>query len=211
MNGLENDSNDEDASGDDEEEAEEEGDDDNLENFDAEEFSEEEEEEKDDGNSMVDDDDVDVDGHKSQLEQLKQKDPEFYKFLQQNDANLLNFGESEDEDDEEDEEVEDDDDQEDEDQEKIKAASDKEQIILSLKLVNSWKSSLNTSKSIRALKKLLVAFRAAVAYSQANDDGDRVDEFAYSIPNSSVHKAVMLATIKYAPIVLSHHLTPTKG
>ena len=58
---------------------------------------EEEEEEEEAGNE----DDVDglhdeVTKHKAELEELKKADPDFFKYLQQNDGNLLSFGEDDD-------------------------------------------------------------------------------------------------------------------
>ncbi|XP_013793630.1 nucleolar complex protein 2 homolog, partial [Limulus polyphemus] len=46
---------------------------------------------------MSSDDDQGVADHKASLEKLKEKDPEFYEFLRENDDELLNFDTSEDE------------------------------------------------------------------------------------------------------------------
>jgi nucleolar complex protein 2 len=51
-------------------------------------------------------DEEDLTAHSKELENLKEKDPEFYKFLKQNDASLLDFAEPEEEDEEEEEEEE---------------------------------------------------------------------------------------------------------
>ncbi|KAG2453202.1 hypothetical protein HYH02_002526 [Chlamydomonas schloesseri] len=58
--------------------------------------------------------------HRAQLEALREKDPEFYKYLQEADAELLGFGDGE-EDDEDDEEESDDEEDEDEEDEEAGA------------------------------------------------------------------------------------------
>ena len=59
-------------------------------------------------------DEEDDEAHVRHLEALTKKDPEFYKFLEQNDSDLLKYEGTGDEDEEEDEEDEEDDEEEDE-------------------------------------------------------------------------------------------------
>jgi nucleolar complex protein 2 len=138
--------------------------------------------------------------HKAQLEALKESDPAFYKFMQENDKDLLNFGGSDDE-----LEIEEEDE---EDAEMNEDAPDPEeqegQIVLTTDMITKWKLTMASDKSLRALKKLLIAFRAAVA--SAGDSDKDPGEFRYTIPSSAIFNSIMVAAITYAPIILDHHL-----
>ncbi|KAJ3546732.1 hypothetical protein NMY22_g1943 [Coprinellus aureogranulatus] len=164
------------------------------------ELSEDEEAYDDDNASFgsVDDlddlDDDDAQEHLNQLAQLAEKDPEFYKFLQENDKELLNFNADElaqtmDDDDEEGDE---DGDVEMEDEEKVP--------ILTKDILQKWQKALLGQRSLRALRKLLIAFRSA---AHMNEE-DQV--LAWTINSSAVYNKLLLTSFKYTPVVLEHHI-----
>ncbi|CAN9251978.1 nucleolar complex protein 2 [Alternaria alternata] len=149
----------------------------------------------------------DVDTHKEQLAGLAEKDPEFYKYLKENDAELLDFAEdadlaeidalsaSEDEATPRKKQkaaVEDDDDDDDED-------SGNE---LNLKTVQKWKASMESKHSLRAMKEVVLAFRAA---SHMNDS-ESSKTYKYSITDPDVYHQVQVTTLHLVPKVLQHHL-----
>lgn len=126
----------------------------------------------------------DEDAHKAQLAGLAEKDPDFYKFLKENDAELLDFAEeadlaeidslsgSEDEatprkkrksDDASDDEGD--------------AATGNE---LSKKVVQKWKESMESKSSLRAMKEVVLAFRAA---AHLNDDEGKQYKYSISDPD----------------------------
>ncbi|GLI62328.1 hypothetical protein VaNZ11_004935, partial [Volvox africanus] len=66
--------------------------------------------------------------HKAQLEALREKDPEFYEYLKEADAELLGFGVGEDDDDDEGVDDEEDDDEDDEEEEGGRKKTSKQQV-----------------------------------------------------------------------------------
>lgn len=137
----------------------------------------------------------DPDDHKGQLASLAEKDPEFFKYLQDNDAELLDF-------DEDDDLAAVDDLSDSEPRSKKQKIEDSDTPIdVTLAMVQKWKASLEESFSIRALRQLTLAFRAA---AHADDEADNV--FRYAIPSPEAYHEVLITSLKQVPIVLAHHL-----
>ncbi|KIW88521.1 uncharacterized protein Z519_11090 [Cladophialophora bantiana CBS 173.52] len=141
-----------------------------------------------------------MEGHKTQLAALAEKDPEFYKYLQENDAELLEFGEDDDlaaVDDLSEEEPP-------PKKQKTKDAHTEEPESpdeVTLAMVEKWKTSLTEQFSIRALRQVVLAFRAA---AHADDEEDKV--FKYNIASPEVYHEVLITALKQVPLALSHHL-----
>ncbi|KAE8266832.1 hypothetical protein A4X09_0g5520, partial [Tilletia walkeri] len=145
---------------------------------------------------------------KAELAKLQEKDPEFYKFLQDNDKDLLAFGA----DDDEDMEVDEDEDEDEDDQPKPASKKKKEKAqkkdagpqLITNKLLTQWKRALIQNHSVKSLRKLLLAFRSAARLGQAGGDED--NELAYAIDNAAMFNKVVMTTLRYTPVVLQHHL-----
>ncbi|KAF2128187.1 Noc2-domain-containing protein [Dothidotthia symphoricarpi CBS 119687] len=147
----------------------------------------------------------DADAHKEQLAGLAAKDPDFYKYLKENDAELLDFAEDADlaEIDalsaSEDEttprkkqkaaEVSDD---------ESEPASSNE---VSKQLIQKWKLSLEANHSLRAMREVVLAFRSA---AHLNDEEGK--KYRYSISDPDVYHQVLVTTLQLVPKVLQHHL-----
>uniref|UniRef100_A0A8C3BTW3 NOC2 like nucleolar associated transcriptional repressor n=1 Tax=Cairina moschata TaxID=8855 RepID=A0A8C3BTW3_CAIMO len=119
---------------------------------------------------------------------LKEKDPEFYKFLEENDRTLLNFdaSDSSDEDDERLhvppdtlEEASDEDEDEDEDKHKTAKHKKADTISVSLKMVEEWKKAAERRLTPRLFHEITQAFKAAVATTKGDNDGLRLDVRMY--------------------------------
>ena len=136
-----------------------------------------------DGSDNVSDSVGSPTAHKEELEALAEKDPEFYKYLKENDAELLAFGENgelEGLDDGNGESLDlDRMDLENSESTSIRAKTgSKDQNEVTKLVVDRWRKAMNDKKSLKAAKELSLAFRAAV---HPNNDGKA--HFKYSISN----------------------------
>ncbi|KAL5525179.1 NOC2 [Sanghuangporus sanghuang] len=140
--------------------------------------------------ASVDDLEDEAAAHKLELEKLAKQDPEFYKYLQENDRELLDFDVMEDED----EEMDDDDAVGGADDDEMKAPT------LTKEILRRWQKAILEHRSLRALRRLLIAFRAAVHMNEE----DQV--LAWTIDSPSVYEKLVTTALRYTPIVLDHHV-----
>jgi nucleolar complex protein 2 len=145
--------------------------------------------------SEGEDDDEDF---KGQLDALAEKDPEFYKYLKENDAELLDFDDNADLA-EVDELSEDDADR----PSKKQKLNEPENTELTLASIKKWKSAMDTQHSIRSLRQTVLAFRSAV---HADDDEAKGKETRYKILDSNVYHEILVTALDTVPKVLAHHL-----
>ncbi|PKI83203.1 Nucleolar Complex 2 protein [Malassezia vespertilionis] len=159
---------------------------------------EDEDEDEDEGaDDMLDamEDVSDEEDHAQDLEKLAENDPEFYRYLQENDKNLLNFGSDDEEMGEEDAPAGDDDDDDDENEQQIP--------VVTAAMLQTWQRAILKHHSLRALRRILLAYRAAVFM------GDEHVHLAYRVLDGDVFSSVVMAALKYTPMALQHHI-PTK-
>ena len=130
----------------------------------------------------------DFDNHKGELDALAEKDPEFYKFLQENDSELLDFDEmgnlaevdalsgTDDESAPKKKRKKSKKDVEDLD-EGVKDEDSGNEVTMAA--LQKWKAALNDQHSLRAMRQVVLAFRAAAHVNE--DDGK---EYKYTISSS---------------------------
>ncbi|KAL1121946.1 hypothetical protein AAG570_003354 [Ranatra chinensis] len=179
-----------------EEESNEEMEEEEGEDEDEEEGGEDEEDEKAEDDSDSDSLDEGTE-HKKALSKLKQSDPEFYKYLEENDRKLLQFNVSDSDDDQEDEEDEEmlhkpptslEVDSEESDFEDGK--STKSGKVITLAMVEEWRKDLIENPSKESLEKAVDGFHAALDRVTGDDTSVmRVDSSA--VFNSVIETCVM--------------------
>ncbi|KAJ5259257.1 Ribosome assembly protein Noc2 [Penicillium angulare] len=168
------------------------------------------EEASDDGSGASDDDGNAFDEHNAQLESLKEKDPEFYKYLKENDSELLDFGDQGDlsEIDDLSESEAPKEDEEPAKKKKKKSKKDQEEgeekVIdntLTIAMVKRWQTLMEEQQSVRAMRQVVLAFRAA-----ANVNEPEAPEQKYTISDPNVYHQVLVTALNTVPKTLAHHL-----
>merc|ERR1711977_168766 len=157
--------------------------------------------------------DYDVGMSKGAMDALASKDPEFYKYLKENDPEALDFDDDADLADlaEVDELSGSEDEQPKKKKKKSKNAPVEEEQAseeeaedaseLTKEMVAKWTKAMKEQHSLRAMRQVVLAFRAAAHVNE--DDGK---EYKYSISNSQVYHELLVTALKYVPEVLNHHI-----
>ncbi|KAL8824950.1 MAG: hypothetical protein Q9191_004707 [Dirinaria sp. TL-2023a] len=146
-----------------------------------------------------------LEAHQGDLDALAEKDPEFYNYLKENDAELLDFGEDEGDDlgqlsdgvkspqkansTETGKAV------------KSNEGAEDEGTEIDLATVKKWDSALSEAHSLRAMREVVLAFKAA-AYVNSDDTKPQ----KYSVSNPEVYHQLLIVALQHIPTVLSHHL-----
>eukprot|EP00033_Pygsuia_biforma_P003687 GCRY01004039.1.p1 GENE.GCRY01004039.1~~GCRY01004039.1.p1 ORF type:complete len:472 (+),score=162.88 GCRY01004039.1:38-1417(+) len=148
--------------------------------------------------------------HKAQLERLKEKDPSFYKFLQENESDLLNFGEDESDFDEEEEEEVGGSEGEEGAQEETEGdfgAEDEEEEegpkkkVLTLQQLKQWTQTAQKEKSLKCMKNLVISFRCAATVSEQSTAAT-----PFVINDAKVFDYVIQYGLRTLPKMLDAHL-----
>ncbi|GAQ82293.1 hypothetical protein KFL_001060260 [Klebsormidium nitens] len=131
--------------------------------------------------------------HKAQLEALKKKDPEFYKYLEDYDKELLDFDEEEEEGEGPEDEAEEEGGEEEHETEGVGAGKGGEELVLTTAMVDAWCKAAKEKHAFGATKNLLRAFRASCHYGDG--DGENLTS-QISIASSHVFNRVMLFALR---------------
>jgi nucleolar complex protein 2 len=165
----------------------------------------------DDDDSASDDDDVDAAEARMRVEmdKMKSSDPEFHKYLKENEESLLEFGE---EDDGEEEEPVDDDDEEGAEDKDLSVGKEKKDdaIQLTPKVLKALEKKVFKSHSIKSLKKLVGAYRSACHLADASQEDDKLKPGEsgtnYVIDSSKVFDQLMVLCLNRCEEEFRYHL-----
>ncbi|CCC68255.1 hypothetical protein NCAS_0B01710 [Naumovozyma castellii] len=144
--------------------------------------------ENDDDNSSSEEEDM-----ATQMADLSKNDPEFYKYLQENDKDLLDFKGTNPLD-----EADEDDDDDVEKLEINEAEPEIAKIDLTLKLVKKWKKDLRETPNLKLLRNVVNAFKVAV---NLNKD-ENVEDYKYTVTDEKAFHELMFVVLKDLPQVI---------
>ncbi|OAA62192.1 putative protein family UPF0120 [Cordyceps fumosorosea ARSEF 2679] len=165
-----------------------------------------------------DDDDDDAGMNQETMDGLAEKDPEFYKFLKENDPDALDFDDNADlaevdelsagEDSEEEEEEE----QQPKKKKQKKAkkaegeadAAEADSKELTTAIVAGWRKSMKEKQSLRATRQVVLAFRCAAHLNE--DDIDENADQKWTINSPEVFNDILVLALREIPPVINHHL-----
>lgn len=152
-----------------------------------------------------DDEDNDVGMSKSAMDALAKDDPEFYKYLQENDPEALDFDENVDM--AEIDELSSGEEDEQPKKKRKKAAEEDSDDEFSTRneltkpMVARWKASMSEGKSLRAARQVVLAFRSAAHLNEDDEDNRQ----KYTISSPEVFHDILMVALKQIPEVLQHH------
>ncbi|KAL2199043.1 Noc2p family-domain-containing protein [Corynascus similis CBS 632.67] len=152
-------------------------------------------------------DEEDLGMSKSAMEALAEKDPEFYKFLKENDPEALDFDENADlaEVDElsgseqEDEQPKK---KQKKDKKAAKEEEDKDNKELTQAMIARWKASMDATHSLKAARQVVIGFRCAAHLNETDEENPQ----RYSITSPEVFHDIVVVALKGIPEVLQHHI-----
>ncbi|PTB71440.1 Noc2-domain-containing protein [Trichoderma longibrachiatum ATCC 18648] len=166
----------------------------------------------DDDESGDDDDDGDAAKpgmSKEAMKGLAERDPEFYKFLKENDPEALDFDENADL--AEVDELsagEEDSDEETPKKKRKKGNKAEEEAAQTNELtrgqIAAWRKAMAETKSLRATRQVVLAFRCAAHLNEADEEGQADQRWAINSPE--VFNDILLLALKEVPVVMNHHL-----
>ncbi|KAJ2989862.1 hypothetical protein NUW58_g3250 [Xylaria curta] len=152
--------------------------------------------------------DGDLGMSKDAMEALAKDDPDFYKFLKENDPDALDFDDA---DLAEVDELSASEEEEDLPKKKRKKSTqpDTAEALpqdneLTQEMVARWKASITENHSLKAARQVVLAFRSAAHLNE--DDDDKEAKQHYTISSPEVFHDVLVVALKQIPEVLQHHI-----
>jgi len=157
-----------------------------------------------------------VGNHQDALERLKKAQPEFYKYLQENDQSLLDFaGDGEDDesggagldDDSDDENELGADDGAELDETQPEMAEQEQGELLTRERIAQWKKALQNNET-KTFKKVVRALYEACA---SDEEKDALKERRFRVGSGATFNALIKCALKFSEPLLKHHLKLAKG